>query len=264
MIRKLKRVKKLCREFISSDAKVDNRFKEKLSLFYCLNVGTSYNSDIESFLTMEEKERASKFHFPEDKYTYIAAHAFLNFLLLRKLSCSVNQLKFSYNSNKKPFIPGSNIRFNLSHSKNSWAVIIAESCEMGVDIEQINDKRDLLQITEYYFSPYEQIRVNYASNPVHEFYKIWTRKEAYLKMKGIGINTHLQNLDVEGLCQYKEGLQHLKNTSCYIETYDFPNHVISVAQCKHLPVIAEEITFQRLHEFLLLDTKKHQPIQIFL
>lgn len=264
MIKNLKRVKKLCRGLISSDTKVDNRFMEKLSLFYCLDVGTNYNSDIERFLTTDEIARAQKFHFPEDKYTYAAAHAFLNFQLLNRLGCPMDRLRFSYNSYKKPIISGSKIRFNLSHSKNSWAVVIAENCEIGVDIEHINDKRDLLQITEYYFTPYEQNRVNYADNKVLEFYKIWTRKEAYLKMKGIGINIDFHNIDVEKLCHNKEEMMHSMDISCYIETYEFPKHVISTAQCKHLPVIAEEIASEKLNESLSIKISKHQPIQISL
>jgi 4'-phosphopantetheinyl transferase len=233
----------LCGEKISSDAKLENSCKDRLYLFYCLYVGSIYYPEIENFLTYDEKTRAGKFHFPELKNTYVLAHAFLNYQLSKKLKCTIEQLEFAFNAHQKPLITNSSISFNLSHSNNSWAVVIADNCEMGVDIEFINEKKNLFQITEYYFSHDEQIRVNCADNPVREFYKIWTRKEAYLKMKGIGINADLQKIDVERNCQYKAGLVNSTQApSCYIETFEFPNHVISIAQSKHLTVLAEEVT----------------------
>lgn len=221
---------------IFSDMKFESSCKDRVYLFFCLDVESTYCPEIENFLPYSEKKRVGNFHFPELKHTYVMAHAFLNYQLLKKLKCTIEQLKFSFNPHQKPLILDSGIGFNLSHSNNSWAVVIADNCEMGVDIEFINAKKNLFQITEYYFSIDEQIRFNYANNPVLEFYKIWTRKEAYLKMKGIGIDANLQKIDVERNCQ--AGLTNY----CYIETFEFPNHVISIAQCKHLPVLAEEIT----------------------
>ncbi len=81
----------------------------------------------------------------------------------------------------KPYLEGfPDFQFNISHSGDLCAVAFAD-CPVGVDIETHREVN--LKIAERYFSKREK---DYVNNNISFFY-VWTRKEAYLKMLGIGL-----------------------------------------------------------------------------
>lgn len=91
---------------------------------------------------------------------------------------------------KKPFIKDG-ISFNISHSKHHVIVGFGKG-EIGVDLEH-KDAIKLDQIlTQLHPEEIQFIKLNENRNDA--FYRVWTRKEAFLKAVGIGI--------VEGLVEW--------------------------------------------------------------
>lgn len=86
-------------------------------------------------------------------------------------------ITIKYNKNNKPYIPNSNIFFNISH-KNNYAVCVFSNKEIGVDIEKIKDINH--HIINNYYNEEEK---KFSNNPKN-FYKIFTLKEAYVKCYG--------------------------------------------------------------------------------
>ncbi len=76
--------------------------------------------------------------------------------------------------------------FNISHSCGRAVCVLSES-EVGVDIEFIKKVRAFDVIAANFFADGEIRRFRAAKNKNEEFYRIWTRKEALLKMSGTGI-----------------------------------------------------------------------------
>jgi 4'-phosphopantetheinyl transferase len=70
--------------------------------------------------------------------------------------------------------------------------------EVGIDVEQMRPTIDAASIVDRYFSAGE--RATWHSLPEHArlaaFFRCWTRKEAYLKARGIGLASGLDRFEV--------------------------------------------------------------------
>lgn len=89
----------------------------------------------------------------------------------------------------KPYYNGSK-EFSISHSGDYVAVAFSDK-KIGIDIEKLTEF-DLMSVLDY-LHPEEAAYVESASNAEGAFYKVWTRKEAYLKAIGKGIVEGLDN-----------------------------------------------------------------------
>lgn len=146
-------------------------------------------------MSNEERERAQKFIRGKDEY--IASRWLLRKVLGHYLQQAPASLVFNRSEKGKPYIAGNPLKFNLSHSGH-WALLaLAQDMELGVDIEQIRDSRDLLGIAENYYHPDEfaQLRQRQGDEQLQFFYQLWTLKEALLKAIGVGISAGLENLN---------------------------------------------------------------------
>jgi phosphopantetheinyl transferase len=95
----------------------------------------------------------------------------------------------------KPFLPENPLFFNLSHTKNAFLMAFCIRNEVGVDLEFTEPNEDFISLSNYAFSPDEQVIL--SGNPCAEtFLKIWTMKEAYLKATGIGMVDALTSMHV--------------------------------------------------------------------
>lgn len=90
---------------------------------------------------------------------------------------------WSLSSNGKPYC-GEATSFNISHSGNYVAVAFSEK-SVGIDIEQ-KATFDYSSVSSF-LHPGEVQYIDMETNTASAFYKVWTRKEAYLKAKGVGI-----------------------------------------------------------------------------
>jgi 4'-phosphopantetheinyl transferase len=152
-------------------------------------------------LSPDERERASKFHFAEDQQRFIASRGILRDVLARYLGRSPSALHFSYGPFGKPSLAdncASNLRFNLSHSGNLALYAVTRNREIGVDVERIDSSFVDCGIEEKFFSRNEvaELRSLDASERLRAFFNCWTRKEAYVKACGGGLQISLQSFDV--------------------------------------------------------------------
>lgn len=121
-------------------------------------------------------------------------------LLSDYLKISPLSLNFSITKHGKPMIVGyDNIEFNVSHSKNYWAMMISQNGEVGIDIEYHKERKNMEKIIANYFhmTEYKQYKKYKTINEkINFFYYIWTRKEAFSKFLGEGLsyNFSLNNL----------------------------------------------------------------------
>jgi len=107
----------------------------------------------------------------------------------------------------KPFLQGiPYIHFSISHSKTIWGCAIG-SHPIGFDIEDFprfnriggtdaEDKEDgkWINMAGRFFTKAEQDYV--LKEGERSFLKLWTRKEAYIKYKGIGLSDGLAEVEL--------------------------------------------------------------------
>jgi 4'-phosphopantetheinyl transferase len=154
------------------------------------------------YLSPDEAKRAAQFRFPRDREHFIAARGILRTLLAQYLLVDPASLCFSTNAYGKPaLLPTlntSNLCFNLSHSHELALFAFSYSRDLGVDVEYRRREIEYDQLARFCFSLYEQqVFFSLAGELKHEaFYNCWTRKEAYVKARGLGLSLPLTLFDV--------------------------------------------------------------------
>lgn len=89
-----------------------------------------------------------------------------------------------YNQNGRPYFQDSDIKISISHSGDIWLCVLGEY-EAGIDIERVAD-RDYIKIAQRFFTEAESLFV--IRNGADGFFRLWARKEAYVKYTGLGIS----------------------------------------------------------------------------
>ncbi|GAB3937234.1 4'-phosphopantetheinyl transferase family protein [Mucilaginibacter myungsuensis] len=138
----------------------------------------------------EEKTKAERFHREADRQRYVIQHGLLRKLLGDQLGISGDELTFNFGPNKKPYLSGHDIYFNLSNSDGEFLIAIAQE-EMGLDIEIIKPNFNYQDIAQNYFGKDEIAFIDRSDDPAKAFFLLWTRKEALLKACGMGIDDDL-------------------------------------------------------------------------
>ncbi|PKQ44147.1 4'-phosphopantetheinyl transferase family protein [Confluentibacter flavum] len=152
-----------------------------------------------SLLSTDEKLKADKFKFINDKNIFIVARGVLRVLLAKYLSINPKKVEFKYGDFGKPeTINNQSINFNISHSGKMAIFGFTKSHDIGVDIEEIKNNFDVLDIANNFFSKKEiEFLNNFPTEDQTEgFYRCWTRKESFIKAKSIGLSYPLDSFSV--------------------------------------------------------------------
>lgn len=149
-------------------------------------------------LSPQEREQAGRYRFAEHRREYIVCRGTLREVLSDYLETKPGRIEFVYNRHGKPRLRGSDVHFNVSHS-GGWALqAVTRGGEVGIDIERAEPRFAQEQIPEHFFSPGEvtQLRSLPAHQQTAAFFRCWTRKEAYIKARGMGLALALDSFDV--------------------------------------------------------------------
>ena len=118
------------------------------------------------------------------------------------MSTPADSLRFNFGPQDKPSLEaqdlGPRVNFNLSHSHGLAVYAFALGREVGVDVELIRPEFTGDDIAERYFSPRELAELRALSQDLRAegFFNCWTRKEAYVKARGEGLQIPLKDFDV--------------------------------------------------------------------
>lgn len=161
-------------------------------------------------LSARERKRADRFVYDRHRRRYTVAQAHLRRVLGQLTGIPPEKVRFRYEDKGKPFLPGGP-SFNQSHSEDRLMIAVAASGRLGVDIEERRTVRLMLGIADKNFAPDEAARLHAA--PANErrrlFFRIWTRKEAFLKALGVGLTHPLRSFSVDPTPGAARGLLHV-------------------------------------------------------
>jgi 4'-phosphopantetheinyl transferase len=219
-------------------------------------------SDLERYITENERQRAEKFRFENDRNTYISSHAALRLILSERLDTNPLDIGFTNGKYNKPGIRNDRLFFNLAHTRDAFAIAVSDSCSVGVDLEGINRSFDFDSIIRMNFSPREREFILRSDVGAGErFFLLWTRKEALLKALGTGITDHLTEIEVAYRDNFIDGDLFDKNVTGvdipdhFIYSGKAGNNYISVAiPCKAL-IKCHNLNGVTFQPFLLLSSK---------
>ena len=157
---------------------------------------------LQEILSPDERSRAARYRNPRDGHRFIVRRASLRRGVSACVGVAPRQIVFGYGPTGKPFVrePSSarSLRFNLAHSAGLAVYACGAGHPVGIDIERARRHGDLDDVASRFFSPDERVKL--ASLPrsarTVAFYRCWTRKEAYVKAIGSGIEAPLDDFDV--------------------------------------------------------------------
>lgn len=110
-------------------------------------------------------------------------------------------LHITYNHHGKPMLENSNVCFSVTHTMNIMVVAVTHGIAVGVDIELATRKvHDPIAIAKRFFHEKELHYLDTALQAT-TFLELWTVKEAYVKMKGVGLKYGLDKFYVDTVQQ---------------------------------------------------------------
>jgi 4'-phosphopantetheinyl transferase len=166
-----------------------------------------FHVELWNTLDGEEKQKISKIQFEADRIRSIASRGVLRTLLGWYLEVQPASIKFSYGTLGKPALAVPHgLNFNVSHAEDLLLYTFAFGHAIGTDVERVSSLPDLLALARSMFSAREQRLL--ASLPDQEkrreFFRLWTLREAFGKMRGDGLTDELRNADILTILNDKE------------------------------------------------------------
>jgi 4'-phosphopantetheinyl transferase len=155
-----------------------------------------------SWLSTSEHAKAAHLKNPIDRQRYLASHIFTRRALSNVTDIAPRSLELLVDRCGKPCLSFPEISgclpsegllgFNVSHSENFFCIATVLGCDVGVDIEVVNSGLDILAISR---ACLDQVDVDLVRcSPFRErnllFHRLWTRREAFAKMLGHGVNSN--------------------------------------------------------------------------
>ena len=157
-------------------------------------------SALSHWLDEREKKTLDRMVSRVERDKRIAAWGRLRYILSRYLGCSPGDIGIQRMSSGRPEIvspEGADIRFSLAHSGNQ-ALLAVSRMTLGIDLENLRRSVDVNALSARFYTRNESEAI--ASLPederVEAFFRVWVRKEAYLKAAGGSVPAGLSNCEV--------------------------------------------------------------------
>jgi len=141
-------------------------------------------------LDTEELLLAACFRLERDRQRFVIRRTLLKKLLSFYLGIPPRMIRCNYGQYGKPYLSiGSAIQFNTSHSQGLAIYAIGCQRHLGVDLEAIQPVPEIDALINRWFPSREARSLQHLSPQEKQeaFYRLWTKKEAYLKALGRGL-----------------------------------------------------------------------------
>lgn len=168
-----------------------------------LSLADSQVAALARLLTDDEQARAAGFHFARHRCRFIVARGVLRLLLGQYLGMPPQHVRFIYGPQGKPALApqcgGDLWRFNLSYSDDLALYAFTRQRQLGIDVEKIQPAFAATGgIAERFFAPREvaALRSLPVTQQTAAFFACWSRKEAYIKARGLGLSLPLDSFEV--------------------------------------------------------------------
>jgi 4'-phosphopantetheinyl transferase len=121
---------------------------------------------------------------------YLEVYGRLRKILAQTVNESPSKISIKKTEHGKPYLADCpEVVFNLSHSANTLIIAVSRNCQLGIDIEHCKPRVNLQGLVDKCFAEEESAywRALPEAQKMREFYRFWTRKEAFVKATGRGI-----------------------------------------------------------------------------
>jgi len=152
-------------------------------------------------LDADELARAGRLRFERDRQRFVARRALLRRILGEQLGVEPASIRYRRTANGKPaLVDADGPAFSTSHADGLAIVALATQGDVGVDVERLRSMPDALDIARRFFAvrELEHLGAQPASVRSEAFLRLWTAKEACVKVLGRGLSMPLDGFVVSG------------------------------------------------------------------
>lgn len=182
------------------------------------------------------RQKIDSLRHEKDKMRSLGAAVSLN-RALREYGLQEKTMRYDLGEHGKPcFRDYPELFFSISHS-GEYAVCSIGSGEIGNDIEQVRSGKE--RVAERFFAPEELAWIRKADSVKERderIFRIWTMKESFLKVTGLGMSLPLQSF---AFCVEENG-QILLRQSFDEKTYFLKEYLIKEEACGYKISVCSE------------------------
>ncbi len=147
-----------------------------------------HQPDWSALLHADEIERASRYHRRIDRLRSLYTRSLLRILVGRYTNQNPLAVRLTKGLRNKPELPNNlGWQVNATHSGN-WILLAIGKSSVGIDVEEIKRDFTFTDVIPISFSTQEQEYLEADGENKVRFYELWTRKEAFVKAIGSGID----------------------------------------------------------------------------
>ena len=184
-------------------------------------------------LSKERQQKIEAVKAAGGRRSTLGAWTLMDFGLRQLSGLRQKDVTIAYGAHGKPYLKDRpEMHFNLSHS-GDYVLAVFGPVELGCDIQMIGEAHRNDRIAARFFTETEQKALAEGV----DFYRIWARKESYIKCIGDGMACDLRSFDVvENRVKFFFSEQTI---SGYAMAVCYENHM-------ELPIAWQEVNFARL------------------
>jgi 4'-phosphopantetheinyl transferase len=152
-----------------------------------------YLDDVSS----ERRNKIFRLHSINSRIMSLMTAVFVRQCISKATGIPPKALRFYHSEFGKPgLLDIDNFYFNVSHSEGCIAFVHSNK-PVGIDTERV--KGYDIRLPRRFFTEHERFMLDDAEDKNLEFCKIWTAKEAYVKMKGSTLANMIRHIDIYAL-----------------------------------------------------------------
>jgi 4'-phosphopantetheinyl transferase len=146
-------------------------------------------ASLRALLDAEERDRAGALRHGPDRRRFTVAHAAARLVVAGYLDTAPERIRWDRGPAGKPELagPGTDLHANLSHSGDLTVLAVTGSRRVGVDVQRLRPDRHAAALAVRFFPAAEAEFVRAGrvpAGPAGRFARLWTRKEACVKVAG--------------------------------------------------------------------------------
>ena len=150
--------------------------------------------EMDIWLTQTSPERHNFVYakrFEGDRFQSILGDVMMLTCIMEMTLCDLESIKIEYSEHGKPHCTSHDVQFSVSHS-GEYVICAADDKRIGADIEKIKAVPETL--VKKIFNKKEAL---WVGDSPERFFEVWTAKEAYLKLIGLGVSGGLKTATVD-------------------------------------------------------------------
>lgn len=142
------------------------------------------------FVSPEKQKRILCQRVKQNADNMLVGAVLAGYMLTKEFKIPLSAQHIAYGPYGKPYLKNyPDVFFNISHS-GQWVACAVSDKAIGIDVQEVTTFSH--DVAAKVCNNVELSMIESANDPAAEFTRIWTRKEAYLKMLGYGIGSGMK------------------------------------------------------------------------